>query len=418
MSGKKTIWTRNFILICLAGLATNACMRMLDSNLASFASAAWDSKSLGGALTSVFNVGSIVMAFFSGRLVDTKGRRRCLIFAALLFAAPTVAMGLLQTPAVALAARLVQGVAKGVVTVAMAAIVSDITPRERMNEGMGMFNLGSTISFAFGPMLGLALVDGGGYGVMFLVCAACYASAALFGAGINYEGDRSGAAPAREAGSSGEYKGIWKLIEKNALLPSLNHTIFFGGYACILVFVTVYAQEILKLDSTRISLFYTVAAVVMLAVRLATSKLGDVFGPLSMIVPGHLAIAGSLLCLAFFAQNSYAAFLAAGGLYGAGNAVVMPAFNAVAVVDSPEDRNGTANATFYFMMDFGILFASAGFGALIDAAADIAAGYRQMYLISVGITVLSMVMAVVLFNNKARARRLARAQGRAGHEMR
>lgn len=413
MNKKQTIWTRNFILICLAGLATNACMRMLDSNLASFASAAWDSKSLGGALTSVFNVGSIVMAFFSGRLVDAKGRRRCLIFAALLFAVPTVAMGLFQTPAVALTARLIQGVAKGVVTVAMAAIVSDITPRDRMNEGMGMFNLGSTISFAFGPMLGLALVDGGGYGMMFFVCAACYASAALFGAGINYEGGGAGKpagpAPAATPQPAREYKGVWKLIEKNALLPALNHTIFFGGYACILVFVTVYAQEILQLDSTRISLFYTVAAVVMLVVRLATSKLGDLFGPLSMIVPGHLAIAGSLLCLAFFAQGSYAAFLAAGGLYGAGNAVVMPAFNAVAVVDSPEDRNGTANATFYFMMDFGILFASAGFGALMDAAADAAAGYRQMYLISVGITILSMVMAVALFNNKARARRLQRA---------
>ena len=62
-----------------------------------------------------------------------------------------------------------KGVAKGIVTVAMASVVSDIVARDQMNEGMGMFNLGNTISFAFGPMLGLALVDMGGYSTMFLV---------------------------------------------------------------------------------------------------------------------------------------------------------------------------------------------------------------------------------------------------------
>lgn len=414
MKQKSTIWTKDFILACVAGLFVNICMRMLDSNLASFASYAWDSKTLGGYLTSVFNVGSIAMAFLSGRLVDMKGRKNCLIFGALLFGIPTFALFFTDAPAVALGVRLIQGVAKGIVTVASAAIVSDVVPRDRMNEGMGFYNLGGTISFAFGPMMGLALAAQGGYNTMFLVCAALYTISGFFGFGINYEKKQPAAVPAAaetaaepSAASSNEYRGVWKLIEKKALLPSFVYTLFFGGYACILVFLTVYAQEQLLLDSAQIGLFYTVAAAAMLVIRLTCGKLADKFGALCMVVPGQAAMIGALALLAFFAKDSYPMFLAAGALYGVGNAAVMPALNAVAVLDSPKDRSATANATFYFMMDFGILFASAGFGALIDAAPDAATGYNNTFLISIGIIALALVLSVLLFNNKARARRRA-----------
>lgn len=412
MKQKSTIWTKDFILACAAALFTNICMRMLDSNLASFASVAWDSKTLGGYLTSMFNVGSIAMAFFAGRMVDLKGRKNCLIFGSLLFGIPSFALFFTDAPAVALAVRLIQGIAKGIVTVASAAIVSDVIPRDRMNEGMGFYNLGGTISFAFGPMMGLALVAQGGYSTMFLVCAALYTVSAFFGIGITYEKKQPTAVPATEkaaAAPTKEYRGVWKLIEKKALLPSFVYTLFFGGYACILVFLTVYAQEQLLLDSTQIGLFYTVAAVAMLVVRLTCGKLADKFGALCMVVPGQLAMIGALAVLAFFAKGSYPMFLVSGALYGLGNAAVMPALNAVAVVDSPKDRSATANATFYFMMDFGILFASAGFGALIDAAPDAATGYHNTFLISMGILALALVLSVLLFNNKARARRRAAA---------
>lgn len=409
MKQKTTIWTKDFILACTAALLTNICMRMLDSNLASFASYAWDSKTLGGYLTSVFNVGSIAMAFFSGRLVDMKGRKSCLIFGALLFGIPTFALFFTDAPAVALGVRLIQGIAKGIVTVASAAIVSDVIPRERMNEGMGFYNLGGTISFAFGPMMGLALAAQG-YNIMFLVCAALYTASAFFGFGINYEKNRPtvvSAATETAAAPSKEYRGVWKLIEKKALLPSFIYTLFFGGYACVLVFLTVYAQEQLLLDSTQIGLFYTVAAVAMLVIRLTCGKLADKFGALCMVVPGQAAMIGALAVLAFFAKGSYHMFLVSGALYGVGNAAVMPALNAVAVVDSPKDRSATANATFYFMMDFGILFASAGFGALIDAAPDTATGYYNTFLISIAIIAAALALSVLLFNNKARARRRA-----------
>jgi len=404
------LWTVDFILVCLTVLFTGISMRILDANLAPFASTVWESRTLGGYLTSVFNIGSIITAFFAGKLVDIRGRRNCLIFGFLLCGVPYFAMALWQTPTVGLAVRFIQGVGKGITAVAAASIVSDVIPRSRMNEGMGMYNLPGTLTFAFGPMLGLVLADTSGYGVVFLVCAACYVISAGMSINIRYEKKASARRFEEEevsTSSQKEYRGLWKLIEKKAVLYSINFTVFFASYACVLVFITVYAQELLHLNSTQIGIFYMVAAATMFLFRITCSKLADIYGVLCLIIPGHLCIMVMLIILAYFSSDNYMLFLVAGGLYGVGNAAVMPAINAAVVVDSPHGRAGVANATFYFMMDFGILFASAIFGVLIDAAVNPMDGYRMMFVISFVICVASLVMAVLLLNEKARARRRA-----------
>lgn len=408
---KQTIWSRDFILVCLVALAVNICMRMLDSNLASYANETWNSKSLGGQLTSFLNIGSILMAFFAGKIVEVRGRKNSLIVFCLLFAIPTVLFVLIPIPGVALGVRLIQGIAKGVVTVAMASVVSDVIPREKMNEGMGMYNLGSTISMAIGPMIGLMLVEKGGYAMMFIACAVTYGSGAFFSAFMKYEKKNISEKKTTEesmkkeaAISEKKYRGVWALIEKKAILSSLINTIFFGGYACILVYVTIYAQEVLKLSAGQISLFYTVAAVAMLIIRFTTAKVADKYGAMWMIAPGHIIMIGALLLLAFPAKSSYLAFLAAGACYGIGNAAVTPALNAVAVVDSPADRGAQANACFYFLMDFGILISSSCFGKLMDAAASVEVGYQETFLISSGVLVFSLILSLLVLNEKARKR--------------
>lgn len=61
---------KDFILIWVITFLSGMCMRMLDNTLASYTTYAWESKSLGGYMTSVFTIGSVAMAFFSGRLAD------------------------------------------------------------------------------------------------------------------------------------------------------------------------------------------------------------------------------------------------------------------------------------------------------------------------------------------------------------
>ena len=407
MTKKTTFLSVAFILVSLSMLCQNLATQMLNVTLSPFASYMWNSKTLGGLLTSFFNIGSIVMAFLSGPLIQKIGKKLSIIVFALLYAGATVLFILMPTETVSMGARVLQGIAKGVITVACASVVAEVTPDEQMNQGMGIFGLGSTAAMAFGPMLALNLVGpNNNYPAMFAGCAVIAALGAAFAAGIRYTPKAS---KQETVTDEKEYSGVWKLIEKKALLPAINHTIFFASYACVLVFVTVYAQEMLQLSSSQISLFYTAAAVTMLIVRTFAGKIADTIGELAIIIPGHIAIFALLMILSFFCKEpgplTFPLFILCGGLYGVGSACVQPSMNAIAIVDSPAERSSIANATFYFMMDFGILFSSSVFGQVIDKAATPAAGYLITYLCSAGICVFSLLLAVTTLNRKARKRR-------------
>ena len=404
---KKGFLSLAFVLVSLAMLCQNMSTQMLNTTLSPYANFMWNSKTLGGLLTSFFNIGSIGMAFISGPLIIKMGKKKGIILFSLLYAVATIPFILLMGQGASLAARVFQGIAKGVITVACASVVADVTPDDQMNQGMGIFGLGATLAMAFGPMIALNLVGANNnYSLMFIGCAIISALGAVFGAGIKYTPKTTEATQETE---TKEYKGIWSLIEKKALLPAINHTIFFASYACVLVFITVYAQEILGLQSGQISLFYTVAAVAMFVVRIFAGKIADSKGELAVIIPGHVAIVALLLVLSFCCTgpgtSTYALFLLCGALYGFGSACVQPSMNAIAIVDSPAERSSIANATFYFMMDFGILFSSSVFGQVIDKASTPMTGYRITFLCSVGICILSLLMAVTLLNRKAREKR-------------
>ena len=412
---KTTIWTKYFILAIVAALFTNICMSMLDSTLAMFASDMWNSSELGGYLTTFFNAGSILMAFFCGRLVDKRGRRTCFILGTVLFALPTFAMGLWPTPAVSLAARFVQGVAKGIVTVAAASMISDIIPKERLGEGMGLYGIGQTLPRAIGPMLGLALTASGSYTMMFVVCAAVYLMAGVSTLGITYEKDEKYAkrleadrlAQLEAEKVNANYKGVWRFVEKKALPAAINNTVFFFSTGIILVFLTVYARDVLLLDTDKIGLFFTVSVITILIMRLFCGKLSDKYGALCVLIPGHIANLLALLILGFWSKGNLFMFLLAGVLYGIGSATIMPTFNAVGVVDSPKGRNGAANAAIYSLMDVGMLVASALVGSIVGSAQTPEIGYTRSFIICAAVCALSLVMSVVLFNEKARAKRRA-----------
>ncbi len=411
---KDKIWSKYFILIMLAAMCTSMCMSMLDSTLSLYASDTWDSNQMGGYLTSFFNAGSIIMAFFSGRIVDKFGRRRCYVIATVVFAIPTFVMAQVPYRSVALAARLIQGCAKGLVSVAAASVVSDIIPTSRLGEGMGLYNMSQTLPKALGPVLGIAITATGNYVMMFTICAVAYLMAGVSAFGVKYESDddyRQKLAERQqpeEGKPEAEYRGIWKLIEKKALAASFNYVLYFFSTGIILIFLAVYAREILLMDNSRIGYYFTVSSITVLVVRLLFGRFSDTVSAPVILVPGHLCHIISLVLLAYFSKDSYVLFLASGVFYGIGLATIMPSLNAVAVGDSPKGRNGQANAAFYFLMDMGMLVASALVGIVIDGASSPAAGYNISFLLSIAVCAISCVMSVVCFNDKARARRRAK----------
>ena len=198
------------------------------------------------------------------------------------------------------------------------------------------------------------------------------------------------------------------MIEKKALACSINFSISFASTSCVVIYLTAYAKAILGYNSLQVCMFYTVAGIVMLVLRFTAGRIADRYGPFTMILPGHLAIFIQLILLASpLVKTHYWVFLLCGAMWGVSTAAIMPIMNAMAVLYSPIRRNGAANATFGFVQDFGILITSLTFGTVIEAGATQALGYRNMFFICIGIATVSLIMALVLFNNRYRDKAIA-----------
>ena len=409
---RESLWTKDFILVCIAGFLANISIQMMNTTLAPFANDLWNSKTLGGLLTTFFNIGSIGMAFVSGAIANRTGRRNALIISAAIFVPATLMMALLQVPGVCLAMRILQGTSKGLTFAVASVVVTEVSPQSRLTEALGLFGLGSTLAFAIGPYIGLVMSDVA-YTSMFLVCAAMSVLGGFSALFITYEKHYKARIAKETAGLQAaapkkEYHGAWKLVEKKALASGINFAIAFASTSCILIFISTFSKEVLGYTSYQTCGFYVVAAIAMLIIRLFGGRIADTYGPLTMVIPGHAAIFILLLTMATsLVTRSYAFYLLCGACYGFAIAANMPAMNAMAVLYSPADRKSEANASFAFVQDIGIMIASLTFGSVIDAGKTVMQGYRMVFIICLVVAAISFAMSLILYNKKAVARYVA-----------
>jgi len=113
-----------------------------------------------------------------GTLADRYGRKIMVERATFGAAALLLIMASVRSAEELVLLRTIQGLVTGVVG-AVNALVAANTPRERMGYAMGLLQVGLGTGIALGPLLGGALADAFGYGMVFYVTAAL-----LFLAGI------------------------------------------------------------------------------------------------------------------------------------------------------------------------------------------------------------------------------------------
>ena len=106
-----------------------------------------------------FPVGQLITALGGVGFVERAGRRPAMILAAVLLAAATLAFALSVGVATLALARLVQGLAAGLVWTAGLAAISDITPVDQLGFRMGLAETAGGGFGLIGPLVGGALID-------------------------------------------------------------------------------------------------------------------------------------------------------------------------------------------------------------------------------------------------------------------
>ncbi|RFU71618.1 MFS transporter [Peribacillus saganii] len=367
------IWTRDFTLICLANFFIFLGFQMTLPTLPLFVEHLGGNDQLIGMIVGVFTFSALLIRPYAGRILETKGRGFVFLLGLGIFVISIGSYGFVASLLFLFGMRLVQGVGWGFSTTAAGTIATDLIPPRRRGEGMGYYGLSGSLAMAFGPSLGLFLVDTISFTLFFGICSILGLFAFLLSARIHYvKGQKPLVKPKR-----------WDVYEKTALKPSILLffiTVTFGGIAS---FLPLYTAE---KGIPGIQWYFFLYAMAVLLSRTFAGKLYDLKGHRFLFLPGATMIFIAMLLLAWM-PNSAILYTAA-VLYGLGFGSLQPALQTWSIENAPMNRKGMANATFFSFFDLGV-----GVGAIFFGQIGHAFGYLTIYISSS----ISVLIAILIY---------------------
>lgn len=374
MEKKSTIWNRNFVFIVLSNLLLFFGFEMMATIVPLYISVNGGSDSIVGISTLIFTAAALVTRALSGNWLDRFGRRGVFLCGLAAMMIVTWLYGLTAAVAVILFIRILHGFAWGVASTSSNTIASDEVPKDRFGEGMGYFALSNSLGMAAGPATGLMILNHTGFRRMFDFSAATVILAILLFLlmkGVKTRQDLHAPVQAdlsnvKDEGRKAARKGF---LEKKAALPAGVIGLVSMTYGALVSFLALYGEQE---GIGNIGIYFAVYAIAMLMTRPFAGRITDRRGYGSVVFPGLAVIAVGLVILS--ASHTLPVFLISAVFYGIGIGGVQAALQAMAVVNSPADRVGAANATFLIGFDGGI-----GIGSLISGVIAAASGYSVMY---------------------------------------
>ncbi|MDD4170010.1 MAG: MFS transporter [Desulfotomaculaceae bacterium] len=357
------IWTRNFILLCLASFAMFISLQMLLPTLPVYLFEIGGDQRDVGYMMGVYTISAMVMRPIAGWLVDHYGRKKIMLLSLIMVLAVTLLYKLATDVSLMMVVRALHGLTLALAGTAMATIVADSLPTSRLGEGMGYFGLTSTLSMALAPMIGFWLVGISGYQALFLAVSLMTLLAFCFSLPI-----RGTNAPCSAPVSS--VTGIWiSLLEKTALPASMVTFFLTAAYSSVISFIPLYTAE---LGIVNIGLFFTANSLTMLISRPIAGRWADRGGASTVLLIGLLTMFIGMASIGL--SHTITGFVLAGAIVGLGFGFCVPTLQALAIRHTPPDRRGAATGTYYIAFDLGL-----GLGTIIWGYVAEAAGYQIMF---------------------------------------
>lgn len=355
-----TLWTRDFILVCLTNFVIFTGFQMLMPTLPVYVKKGLEgSESIVGLVSGIFTVSALSIRPWVGLELDRRGRRDVYLLGLAVFIVSALAYHWATTVPTLLLLRILHGVGWGASTTAAATIVADLLPATRRGEGMGYFGLSANLGMAIGPFLGFFLTGKQNFSVLFTTVTFLALLAFFLANTIHVP-------PLRFTPEAGRPA----LFEATSFLPSLQMFFVTFTWGGVTSFISLHADQH---GIKNIGIYFTVYALALIATRPLAGRIFDHHGADATLIPGFLFLTSGMTTLALAQNLSH--FLIAAVLNGAGFGAIHPTLQALTVNRAAPARRGAANATFSSAFDVGI-----GTGAMFLGIVSQRVGFRGMYL--------------------------------------
>ncbi len=347
---KQRIYTTQFIFICLSSLFFSASFNMLIPELPNYLS------NLGGAeykgfIIALFTLTAGLSRPFSGKLTDTIGRKPVLIIGALVCVISGLFYPILTSVSGFLFLRLLHGFSTGFSPTAIAVYVSDIIPKNRLGEAMGIQGLCFSTGLALGPALGSYIKLYTDYDMLFYSSSFMALLSILLVIRVKETlvDKQQFQLKALKISKS-------DVLAKEALPSAFITFVSYLGFGVILTLIPDWSDHLGIINKGTFFIAFTLAS---LFVRLIAGKISDIYGRKIVIIIGLVILILALILLGKL--ESINGMLVAATLYGLAMGIISPTVNAWTIDLSNPAAKGKSIATMYIALEAGI-----GLGALFS----------------------------------------------------
>jgi multidrug resistance protein len=291
-----------------------------------------------GLLTAAFSIAQFFATPVLGSLSDRFGRKPILVFSLVGTAVSFVIFGLANSVFVLFAARILDGLTGGNISVAQA-MVSDISSPEERAKNFGI--LGSAFGFGFviGPAVG-GVLSRFGMQVPFYFAAGIAVIGVLLTIFLLKETNDKKGEDKKEGQGYFNFKSMVTVLKK----PVIGTAIFIGflltmAQFTMLIGFQTFSTDELKLSPTQIGLFYAGFGVTGILMQLAVPAIKKVIPSQALILLLSTIVCLGMMILSGFAI-AFALFAAAIGIYGLFNGLRNPMLNAIIADHNEETERG------------------------------------------------------------------------------
>ncbi|MBN1037683.1 MFS transporter [Clostridium botulinum] len=390
MDKKEKLWTSYFILALFITIGVNLACNLLLSTISIYTKQITNVDTYAGMMTGAFTLAALFIRLLAGKLLDKVGRRKILILGVAITALSTISYLAINNIQMIILLRIFQGFGFGISSTAVATIVTDVTPKSRMLEGIGYSGVGITITTAIGPSIALALVGKSyeNFRLLFITTTVVAIITILISLKLSYSENTTKTQLNEENNKDNTEE---KVNERNMLVPAIILFLAAVAESTILAFTALYGIE---LGFSNIGLFFTINALGILASRLFINQIVSKFGTNAVLSYGLIIFSASIFGMSIV--KTMPQLIIFGFLCGIMMGSLLPIINLMILDSVSENKKGMANAIYYALLDGGY-----GIGSIIWGKIVMNYGYRSIYAYA-GVTLMIGGVIFTIYLMKSR----------------
>jgi MFS family permease len=378
----ESIWTRTFVLLCLAEFLGYAQHFVLQPTFPLYITHLGGSPFVVGLVIASFGVTSVVSRPIIGYWADRWSVTGVMILG-LVTQAISISFCFLPFAGATMFANGLRGIGWSGMNTGGYTLLATAAPADRRGEASGYYGGVQSAATILFPAVALWIIDAhlGGFRAAFLVAM----SLVLAGAVVAYALSRAVPRRPRDAQvhpAEAWWREIISVFDRHILLAAALLFTLHLSLPCVSSFVVLYARQ---LDISQFGWYYVAIGVTSTLARPLLGRLSDKIGcGLSLIVAFTLETIALLL---FPVVRTLIGVMLCGSLYFMGSAIGGSRILALAMEQAPAERRGRAMAS--FSVSFPL---SNGAGALLNGFVVELAGYRWMYIIAAVMCAFGLVL--------------------------